>query len=278
MVLHHVVSHAYDEVSLPEAAVVVVMGLQPRRAQKQRMRGGHGALGHERRHHGDVEFLGEGDESLGRSHADDPVPRHDERNVGRVDKGRHALEIRRIGIARPGALPAQGLETLHFHLGDVLRQLDEAGAGTLRLGDLESLAHDLGDGLGGAHLSAILGDGLEQADQVDHLVALLVKPGGGGLPGDGHQRGHVHVGVGDPGHQVRCARPESGEADPGPPGQPSVDVGHESGSLLMTGGDEPDAAGGDGIHELENLLARHPEDELDSLVLKAPSEQIRGFH
>ena len=67
MVLDHVVADADDEVGLLEAAEVVVVGLQPRRAQQQPVRGRDDALGHERGHDRDVERLGERHQLVGRS-------------------------------------------------------------------------------------------------------------------------------------------------------------------------------------------------------------------
>ena len=64
--------------------------------------------------------------------------------MGSVEQGGHLIQLRRVRIGQTGSLPAQRGLALHVHLLDVLRELDEAGAGRLRLGHLEGLAHDSG--------------------------------------------------------------------------------------------------------------------------------------
>ncbi len=255
VVLHHVVPDADNEVGLFEPAVVVVVRLKARGAEQQRVRGRDDSLGHERRHHRDVELLGEGYQLAGRFHADHAVSRHDEWGMRCVQEGRDLVELGRIGVGKAGALPAQRLGVRHLHLGDVLGKLDEAGPRALRLRDLEGLAHDLGNGLWSPDLRSILGYRLEQADQVDHLVTLLVKTGRRSLTRDGHQRRHVHIRVGDTGDEVGRSRSERGEAYACPPGKPAVDVGHKGRSLLVSGRNEANAAGRDRVDQLKSLFA-----------------------
>ena len=58
------------------------------------------------------------------------------------------------------------------------------------------------------------------------------------LAGNSDQRSSVAVGIGDAGDQVGSPRPEGSHADAGFAGQTAVDVGHESGTLFVTDGDE----------------------------------------
>ena len=85
-----------------------------------------------------------------------------------------------------------------------------------------------------------LGDRLEHAHDVDELVGLLVELVEGRLAGQRDHRRVVEVGVGDPGDEVRGARPERRHRHRRAAGQPPVDVGHERRALLVAGRDVAD--------------------------------------
>src|SRR5881296_1433759 len=94
----------------------------------------------------------------------------------------------------------------------VLGDFDVAGAGLLRLGQLEGLADDLGNHR--AHLDprVPLRQRTQVLDDVDVLMRLLVDPVAAGLAGDGDERCVVEIGVGNTGCQVGRARAEGGQA------------------------------------------------------------------
>ena len=77
-----------------------------------------------------------------------------------------------------------------------LGKVDVGGARLLGFRHLERLAHDLRDNRGGLDLGVPLGDRVKDIHHVDVLVRLLVHTVERRLPGDRHQRGAVHVGVG----------------------------------------------------------------------------------
>ena len=118
------------------------------------------------------------------------------------------------------------------------------------------------------------GDRPEEIHQVEVLVALLVKPGRGRLPGDGHHGGMIHVGVGHAGHQVGRPGTQRRQTDPGPARQPAVNVGHEGGTLFVAGGNEADGAVQQDIENLDVLFAGKPEDGLHALVFQTTHEQF----
>ncbi len=224
--------------------------------------------------------LGELHQLLRRVHADDAVPGQDERRVRGVEQRGHFVQLARgSGTAGRGsagaAAPGPRSSISWTFCGNSMKQAPGASASAT----LKALRTISGMVRGMRTWAPYLVMGLNSSHQVDHLVADLVQPGGGRLAGDGHQRGHVHVGVGHAGHQVGGAGAQGGEADARPAGEPSVHVGHEGGALFVPGGDELDgAAVDDGVDELERLFARNPEDVLHALVLETPSEKIRGFH
>ena len=121
---------------------------------------------------------------------------------------------------------------------------------------------------------APLGDGPVQRDQVDELVRLLVDPAQPGLRGDGHERMRVELRVRDPEHQVDRARAEGRQAHAGIAGERAVRVGHERRSAFVPRRDEPDGRIGERVDDVQVLLAREPEHELDALVLQTCHEDL----
>ena len=114
------------------------------------------------------------------------------------------------------------------------------GAGLLGLGDLERLAHDLGNDRRVRQARVPLRDRLHHANDVDVLVRLLVHPLEVALAGERDERRTVEVGVGDGRHEVRRAGPERAEADAGVAGEAAVDVGDVRAALLVADRDELD--------------------------------------
>ena len=242
------------------------------------MREGHRALRHEGGGRRQVEPFDECHHRVGGALADDAVTHQYQRRLGRVDQARDLLHLglRRARYRR--RLHLERRETLGRHPRDVLRHLDEARAGLFRLGHLERLAHHFGHDLRFQHLGAELGAMPEQGGQIQHLMALLVHAGRRRLPGDGHQRRAVHVGVGHAGDQVGGAGPQGGQAHAGTAREPAVHVGHEGRALLVARGDEADAALRERIHDVDVLFARDAEDVVHALVFQAAHQELGGVH
>ena len=164
-----------------------------------------------------------------------------------------------------------GVDLLLHH---VLGQLDVRGARLLALGELERLAHDLGDDRGVGQARVPLGDRAHHAQQVDVLVRLLVHALEVALAGQRHQRRAVEVGVRDGRDEVERARAERSQADAGVPGQAPVDVGHVGAALLVAYRDELDRRVRQRLVEVEGLLPRDAEYVLDALGLEALNEDV----
>ena len=235
------------------------------------------ALGHEGIGNRKAQQVDETAQRLGCALPDDAVARQHDRKLRLADQLCSLLDLL-VGRCRVvGRLHVDRL-SLDFHLGDVLRKVDEAAAGLLGLRDLERLAHDLWNDVRRQHLSAVLGDRLEHADQIEDLVAFLVQSRGRSLAGDRHQRCAVHVGVGHTGDQVGRAGPQSGETDARLSGQPSIDVGHEGSALFVPGRDEFDLAVEQGVHHVDVLFTGNSEDVLDAFVFEAFDEELGCGH
>ena len=243
----------------------------------ERMVGGQGALGHERRHHRDLGALGQ-DAQLPRGVSPDhAVPREDQRAVRPVQDVRRARERGPVGRRAARLVDAEGL-ALGGPLGHVLRQLEVARPGLLLLGDLERLPHHLGDDLARLDLGVPLREGPERLHDVDVLVGLLVEEAAGELARDRHHGRPVEVRVGQARGEVRRAGPEGREAHARPAGQPPPDVRHEGRRLLVADRDEADGRVEEGVVQIERLLAGHAEDVAHALLLEAADEELGSGH
>ena len=183
---------------------------------------------------------------------------------------------RALGSGLTGRRRGSGSRPVDVHAHDVLGQLEVRRAGLLGLGDLERLAHDLGDDVGRVDARVPLRDRPQDLDQVDVLVGLLVHPLEVGLPGQRDERRAVEVGVGDGGDEVQRARAERAQADAGAPGQAAVHVGHVGAALLVSNRDERDRRFRQRLVEVQGLLARDAEHVLDALGLQALDEHVAG--
>ena len=193
---------------------------------------------------------------------------------GRSERLRCALHLvlRRRGVARHIDLERLGVGQ---PLGDVLGHDDECGAGPLGLGLFERLAHHLRGGVAKRNHVAPLRDGPVDGHEIHDLVRLLVEPVQARLRHQRHQRVRVELGVRDSEHQVERAGAEGRQTHARLAGQRSVGVGHERGTALVARRDEPDGGIGQGVDDVQVLLARQAEDVLDPLVFETGDEQLR---
>lgn len=173
--------------------------------------------------------------------------------------------------------PARHHGLLRRHLpGEILGQLDMHGAGFFHPRQPHRLAHDLRNGLGVADRDRPLGDGLEHAHDIHHLVGFLVQAFGRALAGEHQHRRAIHVGVGDPGNQVQYTGPV--QAAGGIAGQTPVHLRHEGRALLVTGEDKFDfPAVFEGEHEIGVFLTGDAENVFDTFFFEAGDKQIGRF-
>ena len=208
---------------------------------------------------------------------DDTVTGQDQRRTRGADDLRGLIELVAGRFRRVRRLYADRM-LVDLHLGNVFGEVDEDGARLFGLRDLECLAYDFRHDLGFQDLGGELGDRSEHLDQVEDLVAFLVQPGGGALPGDRDDRRAVHVGIGHTGDQVGGARAQRRHAHAGTAGQSAIHVGHEGRALFMMGGDELDGAVEQRIHDANVFFARDAEDVIDLLVFKTFYKQLCSLH
>ena len=122
---------------------------------------------------------------------------------------------------------------------------------------------------------AILVSGRIERDHVDDLEARLPADHDRLLAGDHDHRHRAEMRIGRAGGEVQRARPQRGDADAGPAGQPPVGRRHERRRLLVPRQHQLDRGVAQRLDDVEILLARHAEDALDALVLQRRDQQVR---
>ncbi len=147
-----------------------------------------------------------------------------------------ALDLARVALGRRlVAAQVHRLRVLELAdlLLDVARDIDQHGAGAAGRGDVEGLAHRLGDVLDVEDERVVLGDRDGDAGDVGFLEAVAADQPADDRAGDADQRHGVHPGVGDAGDQVGGAGAGGGQADAGLAGDAGVGVGGVGGGLLV---------------------------------------------
>ena len=271
--LDQVIADCHHHVGILKAGHLVVPGLQADRPERVGILIVEQPLGHERLGHRNPGHLGERAQGAGRAGADRPVAGQGDRILGGVDDLGRALELTHARLGLDGRAAGQrfGVELLGHH---VLGQLEVGGPRLLGLGDLERLAHDLGNDLGAGDACVPLHDRAQDADQVDVLVGLLVHALEVGLPGQRDERRAIKGRVGHGGDQVGRAGAEGAEAHAGSAGQAPVGIGHVRAALLVPDGHELDRRVGQGLVQVQRLLAGNAEYVPDALGLEALDEHI----
>ncbi len=278
VVFDQIVADADDDIRAREAAADVIVGLQAGTAQRHRILERHHTLGHEGIGDGNVELCCEIRQlppSLART---TPLPARIMGLLGlRNQIGGMYHTVHWVVPATPNSALAAGVSVisiLAMFSGNSMKQAPVFSV----CASLNALRTTSGMMFGVSRREEYLVIGTEHLLQVQHLMRLLVQADWSGLPGDGHQRRMIHVGIGDAGDQIGGAWSECGQTHAGTPGETAIDIRHERRALFMATGDELDGRIEQCIHEIEVFLAGDTEDVLDAFVLQAFDEQFCGSH
>ena len=173
---------------------------------------------------------------------------------------------------------ALGLE-VRDHVLDVLRDVDEDGARTVRLGDLEGLSHDGRQLVDIVDEVVVLGDGQSDAGDVDLLETVLADHRTTDVAGDGDDRDGVQHGGGDAGDEVRGTGAGGGEHDADFAGRSRIAV-CRMGRVLLVGDQyvvDPVRARIERVVDIQDGSARVSEDVGDSLIDEGFNNDFRTF-
>ena len=251
-------------------------------AEVLRVRVGEGTAGHQRRHDRHAGALGEG-QQLGRGTGLQGATtdvKHGARGAGnQFSRGRNAgrVEVDRRTVARQVQLfDGLGVPPLHGRLGQVLGDVDQDGAGTAGRGDVEGGRDGAGNVVGRFHQEVVLGNALGDTGDVALLEGVGTDGARGDLAGNDHERGRVHVGVTDGGHDV--GRPGAGgdHGHTGTAGGEGVALGHVAGTLLVADEYVADARVDQRVVDREDGATGQAEDNFDSFHLQALDEGLRA--
>ena len=111
---------------------------------------------------------------------------------------------------------------------------DDTSDGAFGLGDTESAIDRMPHvGPHGGHVNVLVGDVLEQRDEVSLLLVTAPERGPRLLADDSHYRGMVHLGVVEAIQQVNSSRTRRGGADTDLAGELGVSASHKGRHLLV---------------------------------------------
>ena len=136
------------------------------------------------------------------------------------------------------------------------------------LGYFEGLAHRFGNDLRTDELRVPFHRRSIERDQVEILMRLFMETLGARLRSDRHQRRPIHVRVGDPRKKVRRTWAKRRQANARFPGEPALDVGHESRALLMARLEKMDLGIKDRLQHGDVFFARYAKHVFESLVFE----------
>jgi len=125
--------------------------------------------------------------------------------------------------------------------------------------DVERTRDELRDPVGAVDLRHPLRHRLEHVAVIDLLERLPPHHVAADLADQEDERCRVLVGGVDPTRGMRRAGPARDHADPGPPGELAVGIGHVGGADLVAAGDEADGRVVEGVQHRQVALAGHAE-------------------
>ena len=242
------------------------------------------AAGHERRDHRDAGAFGQSPQLLGRPRLEDAAPDVEHRTVGGRDQLRRLAHQHRVAeghrvIARQIELvDRRGPVPLHGCVRNVLGQVDENGPWASRRGHVERGRHDPRDVLDVLDEPVVLRDPHGDAGDVALLERIGADRSRGHLTRHDHQRGGVHVGVGQWRHDVGGPRPARDHGHSGTTGHHGVALGHVPGTLLVAHQDVADGRVDDRVVDGQDGAAGQAEHDVDALHLEALDEGLCSCH
>ncbi len=234
------------------------------------MRIGQQAAGGVAREDGQPRPLGEGGERLGGAGPEAAASHHHHGALRLAQHRGGALDVARVaGGARRGAgTEAGGRIRRQGPVEDVLRDLQEGGAGCGPEHALEGHLQVLGDAVGVAHRLRVARVDLGHAQLLELLEGSLVVLGDGAGAGDAEGGSEGDRGVGQAGDGVREARSGGHEVGGGPAVAKGVALGGKGGRLLVARVHHANPGVQAAVQQREDVSAREREESVDLALLE----------
>jgi len=230
-------AHGDEQIRFLNRIVRVGRTMHAEHFQGQRIGLRKSAQTHERRGDRRLDLVRQSAQRIGRIAGDDPAAGEDDRPVRfgdqrggllnllwmPLDRGPIAAHARLLGIGRLGGSLLDIFGHIHQH------RPRSTGPGDIKCGFQNRRKFvDILDQI------VVFGDGAADAEHIRFLERVIADQMAGHLAGDGHQRDRIHVGRGQPGHQVGGTRPGGGHADAHLAGSTGKTIRRMRRSLFMT--------------------------------------------
>ena len=264
-------------------------------AQRQVAGGVHRADAHQRRHHRNLETLGEFAQLGRRVAVDHPAADVEQWPLGVAEQGEEALRLGRrdgglLQLVEPLAVAGQRqragavehrLRQLH-----VARDVDHHRTGTAAARQLEGAAHGRLDLVLVGEQEDVLGARRHDVEDRRLLERVGTHRRARHLTADQHHRDRVGLAVAHRRDGVGGAGSGGHQEDADPPARARVASGHEAGALFGGGDDQPDLLFGrarlvvaeDGVVGRQDRAAAVAEDGVDALVGQHVDDRIGADH
>ena len=252
-----------------------------RHLQRERVRVGERALGHQRRHDRDARLLGERPQLGLGAGVDDAAADVEHRLLGARDRERRLLDLQRVALARravAGQIDLLRPAERERRIGDVLRDVDQHRPRAARRGQVEGLHEHARDVLDLRDEVGVLDDRHEDAGRVGLLEGVRADQVRRHLARDDHERRRVEERVGHRRDEVRRTGPGRRQGDADPARGARVALRHVAGALLVAHQHVLDLGSrrGERVVDRKDRPAGDPEADLDAARLERADNGLRA--
>lgn len=233
---------------------------------------------HESRRHRDAGRTGKFEEVGFGSGSDDASADVKDGAFRFFDQAENFMEgdlVRRRSAVEAGDIHLGGPSHLGGGFLDIFRNIDHDRAGATGGSDMKGFGHDPGNISRMHHEVTVFNDREGNSENIGFLEGAPADCGRGHLAGDSDHRDGVHVGIGDAGDEVGCARTGSGHHNANLSGRPGVALGHERPALFVAGKNSTDLfRSGQGLVEHHARATGVSEDGIDASMLEGLDKDV----
>ena len=212
---------------------------------------------------------------------DDAAAGIDEGPLGFPDQLRGAADLAGVAFGEDlvaGQMDGSDRSIVALGLENILRDIDQHGAGAAAGGDVERLVNDLRQVFQFLDQIVVLGAGARDAEGVGLLESVAADEFAGDLAGEGDDGDGIHHGIDEAGDQVGGAGAGGGAADAYFAGGARVAFGGEAGVLFVAHQHMADVVVVEGVVEGEGDAAGISEEAVDAFARQAFQQHFRAVH